>query len=98
MKVGTVHLESLEHNAEIRENQLDTIFEIFQAMDSAREEKSSFLLMGDFNFGSNWPENTKIKTSYVDLWPYLHPNDPGIVLLTPEKSHLSFHVFTFLHL
>ena len=25
----------------------------------------------------NWPENAKIKTSYVDLWPFLHPNDPG---------------------
>jgi hypothetical protein len=36
------------------------------------------LLCGDFNFCSTWPEeNQNIPQDFRDLWPELHPNEPG---------------------
>jgi tyrosyl-DNA phosphodiesterase 2 len=35
-------------------------------------------LCGDFNFCSTWPEeNQNIPPDFRDLWPILHPNEPG---------------------
>jgi len=72
LAVGTIHLESLKHNAAYRKQQLHLVFPILlSASDTS-------VLMGDFNFCSSWDENTNITQSeYTDLWDALHGSDPG---------------------
>jgi len=33
--------------------------------------------MGDFNFDSSWAENQNLDPAYQDVWPLLHPSEPG---------------------
>lgn len=70
--IGTVHLESMKHNAETRGEQLA---EIFPAL---RGRGPDSILCGDFNFCSTWPEeNGRIEPDFIDVWPALHPREPG---------------------
>ena len=70
--VGTVHLESLKHNADARADQLAEIFPILRAAGS------DAVLCGDFNFCSSWrKENATLDPEFVDLWPALRGGAPG---------------------
>jgi tyrosyl-DNA phosphodiesterase 2 len=71
LAVGSVHLESIEHNRDARRKQL--------AIASARLKARGVdaVLAGDFNFCSSWAEeNDRIDPAFVDLWPALR-RDPG---------------------
>lgn len=69
---GTVHLESLKPNRDLRAEQLAEIFPILEAAGA------DALLAGDFNFCSSWPkENANIDPAFVDLWPALRGRAPG---------------------
>jgi tyrosyl-DNA phosphodiesterase 2 len=70
LDVGAVHLESLKEFGMYREEQLRAIFRILEPRENA-------VLLGDFNFCSSWDENELIDDRYSDLWPLLHPDDPG---------------------
>jgi len=70
ISVGCLHLESLKEFGLYREEQLREIFRILEPAENA-------ILLGDFNFCSTWDENLKIDDRYADLWPLLHPDDPG---------------------
>ena len=68
--VATVHLESLKES-DARGVQLGVIFAHLEATEHA-------IVMGDFNFCSSWAEeNARIGPEYVDVWPAVHPDDPG---------------------
>jgi len=70
IKVGTVHLESLE-NAKTRGIQLQTIFPYLADVEHA-------FLMGDFNMAPADTENALInENGYIDVWPSLNPTDIG---------------------
>ena len=56
--------------ADFRARQLRLIFPLLQPSEHA-------ILMGDFNFCSSTTENANILPAYLDLWPALHPSDPG---------------------
>ncbi len=68
--VATVHLESLKESP-TRGVQLDAIFTELAAAEHA-------ILMGDFNFCASWAEeNARIRPEYLDVWPAVHPDEPG---------------------
>lgn len=68
---GSVHLESKKEAAGLRAVQMKTVFPAMTARDNA-------VLMGDFNFCGTWKdENDRIDPSFIDVWPYLYPDDPG---------------------
>ena len=70
--VGTVHLESLKHNRDVRAEQLAEIFPLLKAAGP------DVVLTGDFNFCSSWAaENANLDPEFVDLWPALRGRAPG---------------------
>jgi endonuclease/exonuclease/phosphatase family metal-dependent hydrolase len=70
--VGTVHLESLKHNPDLRAEQLAIIFPLLRAAGP------DAVLVGDFNFCSSWPEeNANLDPEFTDLWPALRGREPG---------------------
>lgn len=70
-QVGTVHLESKKYFASQRERQLSEIFPVMKKADHA-------ILMGDFNFCASWTEeNSKIDSSYQDIWSILRSDEFG---------------------
>lgn len=93
ISVATVHLESLKEAA-TRGIQLQQIFDQLADRDNA-------VLMGDFNFCSSWQEeNVRIRPDYVDVWPAVHPDNPGFTedttinrmryLLKGKHKHVRF--------
>ena len=69
--VATIHLESLPPSRRYRDIQFAIAVDILDEFEHA-------ILMGDMNFCSSWPkENARIPAHYTDLWPALHPDDPG---------------------
>jgi tyrosyl-DNA phosphodiesterase 2 len=71
LTVATTHLESMGHSASVRAEQLGLIQ---SALAGARD----VLLAGDMNFGPDDPEeNAALDATLVDVWPVLHPEDPG---------------------
>ena len=72
LEVGVVHLESTASAGPTRSAQLTEVFSQLKGPDS--------LLLGDFNFCSTSAENTQLPSSFVDLWPALHPGNPGWTL------------------
>ncbi|MCG8420892.1 MAG: endonuclease/exonuclease/phosphatase family protein [Proteobacteria bacterium] len=85
LAVATIHLESLRPSAPIRDLQFARCVEILDAFDHA-------MLMGDMNFCSSWAEeNARIPDSYTDVWPYLHPDDPGYTEDTSINHMLSLY-------
>lgn len=75
LHLGVVHLESTSSAAPVRAEQLKTAFATLAASPHA-------LLVGDFNFCSSSEENHQLPPDYVDLWPHLHSNQPGLTLDT----------------
>jgi tyrosyl-DNA phosphodiesterase 2 len=70
--VGTVHLESLKPNRDVRAEQLAEVFPRLKAAGA------DCLLAGDFNFCSSWAaENANLDPEFTDLWPALHGRAPG---------------------
>ncbi len=71
LAVATIHLESLPPSAEYRDEQFKQCVSILDGFDHA-------VFMGDMNFCSSWAEeNQRIPDRYTDVWPHLHPDDPG---------------------
>ncbi|NEQ99600.1 MAG: endonuclease/exonuclease/phosphatase family protein [Cyanothece sp. SIO2G6] len=66
---ASVHLESLDR-AQTRSEQLTQIF-------SKLAPESHVIVAGDFNFCSSSEENQQLDPSYQDVWPLLHPAEPG---------------------
>ena len=64
MWINTVHLESLA-NENYRVAQMKLIFEDYMSEEKQGHET---MLMGDFNFGDNKPENGFIPKSFMDCW------------------------------
>lgn len=68
---ATVHLESMKNYADVRGDQLHSIFGILK-------DHPEVILAGDFNFCSSAAEeNRRIDGAYTDLWPALRPGEPG---------------------
>lgn len=71
LHLGVVHLESTGGAAPVRARQLQ---EVFEHLAGSRDA----LLVGDFNFCSSSEENRILPGDYLDLWPHLHPDQPGL--------------------
>ena len=71
LHLGVVHLESSAGSAPVRAQQLTTIF-------ASLASRPDALLVGDFNLCSSSAENAQLPADYLDLWPHLHPGDPGL--------------------
>lgn len=72
LELGVVHLESTASAGPTRACQLREV--------TAQLHGPETLLLGDFNFCSTSPENANLPEDFVDLWPALHPEDPGWTL------------------
>lgn len=70
LAVASVHLESLRPSEQMREVQFARIVALLAGFDHA-------VLMGDMNFCASWDENARVPPELVDVWPHLHPHDPG---------------------
>ncbi|MBS2034263.1 endonuclease/exonuclease/phosphatase family protein [bacterium] len=80
LEIGVVHLESTASAAPTRELQLKTVFAHLSARNS--------LLVGDFNFCSTSDENARLPADWVDLWPLMHPGQPGWSLDSQQNKLL----------
>ena len=69
LEIGVVHLESTGSAGPTRAQQLKQVF--------AHLNRGESLLVGDFNFCSSSRENEQLPGDWVDLWPQLHPDQPG---------------------
>ena len=68
--VGVVHLDSKRASAPVRAAQLTAIF--------PKLADGPTVLMGDFNFCGDWPEeNDLLDPTLTDLWPLLRPDERG---------------------
>lgn len=79
LELGVVHLESTASAGPTRKAQLNEVFSQLKGPDS--------LLVGDFNFCSTSPENAALSREFTDLWPALHPGEPGWTL-DPQTNPL----------
>lgn len=70
LTVATCHLDSFPENRQTRLWQLQ---QIFAHLGAARHA----LLLGDFNFGDEAPEQEALTRTFTDIWPQLRPADPG---------------------
>ncbi|CAF1318321.1 unnamed protein product [Adineta steineri] len=91
--VGTVHLESKRDKETIRSHQLQTCQSVFNRYAMNRPNVTR-LLMGDFNFDSEWVENGKqmnILKHWTDLWPKLNgPNSRGSTFKNGRLDRIMF--------
>ncbi|CAE7224432.1 unnamed protein product [Symbiodinium natans] len=71
LAVGTVHLESANHQS-TREEQLTVCAKVMQ-------QWPDMLLLGDFNLQNELEERclTRLLPGFQDLWPALHPDESG---------------------
>lgn len=70
LTVATCHLDSFPEQRQTRIRQLR---EIFGRIGAARHA----LLLGDFNFGDDAPEQAALPRAFTDIWRALNPDDPG---------------------
>lgn len=71
LSIGTIHLESMKTSQHARAIQLQLIQPALAALGDA-------VLCGDMNFQPDDPiENAALDPAFVDVWPALHPDDPG---------------------
>jgi tyrosyl-DNA phosphodiesterase 2 len=71
LAIGTVHLESMKQSTQPRAAQLRLIQPALAALGDA-------VLCGDMNFQpTDEVESAALDPAFVDVWPALHPNDPG---------------------
>jgi tyrosyl-DNA phosphodiesterase 2 len=66
--VCSVHLDSGKASVRLRGRQLRRVFTALRSVDDA-------VVMGDFNMRDT--ENDQIVAPFVDVWPALHPHEPG---------------------
>jgi endonuclease/exonuclease/phosphatase family metal-dependent hydrolase len=66
--VCSLHLDSGKAAARLRSRQLRWVFRALRSVGDA-------VLLGDFNMRD--AENSQIVAPFVDVWPELHPNEPG---------------------
>ncbi|MEO8700435.1 MAG: endonuclease/exonuclease/phosphatase family protein [Kofleriaceae bacterium] len=72
LTVGTVHLESMKESSEPRARQLGLIQPYLAGL------CEDTLLVGDMNFKPDDElETAALAPDLVDVWPQLHPEDPG---------------------
>jgi len=79
---ATAHFESLRESEPVRATQLREAFAILRPFENA-------VLVGDFNLCSTSKENRRLDPAYVDLWPLLHPDDPGWTQDTERNAMLA---------
>ncbi|CAF1077723.1 unnamed protein product [Adineta ricciae] len=88
LAIGTVHLESMRRNEDTRSEQLQICQAIFDKYTKKRS-RATCLLVGDFNFDYQWPENfdqMNILANWTDLWPRLNGlYDPGLTTLREAR-------------
>lgn len=53
-----------------------------------RPDAPDWLVMGDFNFGDDGPQERFAEVQLVDLWPTLHPGVPGLTF-DPKRNRLA---------
>jgi tyrosyl-DNA phosphodiesterase 2 len=71
LSIGTIHLESMKQSTHARAAQLRLI-------QPALAELGDAVLAGDLNFQPGDPvENAALDPAFVDVWPAVHPEDPG---------------------
>jgi endonuclease/exonuclease/phosphatase family metal-dependent hydrolase len=71
LTIATVHLESTREEARARARQL-------QLIQPALARHADVVLVGDMNFAPGAPlETAALDPALVDVWPVLHPEDPG---------------------
>lgn len=78
--ITTSHLESLDYNSNSRIEQMRLSFEILSTFKHS-------VICGDFNFSSEWLENSHIPSDFIDIWPHLHPEESGFTM--PECGRFS---------
>ncbi len=66
--VCCLHLDSGKVSARLRGRQLRRVFSALRSVDDA-------VVMGDFNMRDT--ENDQIVAPFADIWPALHPDEPG---------------------
>ena len=70
LRLGVVHLESTQRNAETREAQL-------RQLEPLLAPPGACLLVGDFNFCASGPEGQRMVAGMRDAWSVAHPQEPG---------------------
>jgi tyrosyl-DNA phosphodiesterase 2 len=84
LAVGTVHLESMKESSEPRARQLRLIQPYLAGLGD------DTLLVGDMNFKPDDElETAALEPELVDVWPALHPDDPGYTA-DSEKNPMRF--------
>lgn len=85
LDVATVHLESIPVNGPVRAGQLRIIQPHLAALGE------DVVLLGDMNFEPGARHETAaLDPSFVDVWPVLHPDNPGYSadsIRNPMRSH-----------
>lgn len=69
LQLGVVHLESTFSAGPMRISQMQHIQSLWSM--------PNVVWLGDFNFCHSSPENSQLPGEFTDLWPTLHPNEPG---------------------
>ena len=86
LDVGTIHLESTSECAAERAAQLRIIQPHLAGV------SEDVVLAGDMNFRPEaLLENAALDPSFVDVWPVLHPGDPGYTV-DSERNAMLFQV------
>ncbi|HSR99904.1 MAG TPA: endonuclease/exonuclease/phosphatase family protein [Kofleriaceae bacterium] len=75
LTVATVHLESIDISRPARLAQI-------AAIQDRLARKDDVVWVGDMNFRPDEPEQAALDPSWVDVWPALHPDDPGYTVDT----------------
>jgi len=70
LTVATIHLESTSEMTDARVRQLRDI-------DQHLASEPAVVLVGDMNFSDDDPRETAEIARWHDVWPGLHPDDPG---------------------
>jgi tyrosyl-DNA phosphodiesterase 2 len=84
LTIATIHLESMKESIAARETQLRLIQPHLAAL------SKDVALAGDMNFQpSDAIETAALDPSFVDVWPALHPDDPGYTA-DSEKNPMRF--------
>jgi len=101
LMVPVVHLTSEKSKSCVwqRKTQLDTIFRAVEQLGNNNKDEGGnngeggkgkcpsvdCVMIGDFNF-KDGPENQNIRADCLDVWPALHPGDPGLTFDVSKNS------------
>jgi tyrosyl-DNA phosphodiesterase 2 len=75
LTVATVHLESIDVTRPARLAQI-------AAIQDRLARKDDVIWVGDMNFRPDEPEQAALDRAWLDVWPALHPDDPGYTVDT----------------